>query len=129
MESENSSTSSNEDLVPRVRLDQVYRERNNLAILAAIFMGAYLEGVKQVIAPSEFVGWSVDPEAESGFETVVYLTPSTERQISFHMSPREAALARALLVPFTGEWDGTYRGRDEDVYRWLQVVRLEHMNG
>ena len=118
--------------VPRERLDQVYRERNNLAILAAIFMGAYFETTRGKAMPSELVGWSIDPKAPDGFETVVYLTPSTrggergsKRQISFHMSPREATLARAMLLPFSGEWDGSFRGRDEDVFQWLQAIRLE----
>jgi hypothetical protein len=114
--------------VQRAQLDQVYRERNNLAILAAVFMGAYFEMTRGKTVPSEYVGWSIDPNASDGYETVVYLTPSIrggERQISFHMSPREAALARALLMPFTGEWDGTFRGHEEDVFQWLQATRLE----
>ncbi|RQH06605.1 hypothetical protein [Paraburkholderia dinghuensis] len=114
--------------VLREQLDRVYGERNNLAILAAIFMGAYLEGVKHVRNTVAFVGWGVDPEAATGFETVVYLTPYTGRQISFHVSPREAPLARTLLQPFAGEWDGTFRGREEDVFQWLQVIRLEAGN-
>jgi hypothetical protein len=120
--------SGGEANVPRARLDQVYGERNNLAILAAVFMGGYLEGVRRVRNASEFVGWGVDPEAPEGFHTVVYMTPSVDRQISFHLSPREGELARALLQPFTGVWDGTFRGREEDVFRWLQVVRLGPAN-
>lgn len=118
--------------VPRSRLDQVYRERNNLAILAALFIGAYIELTRGVAVPSEYVGWGIDPKAPEGYETVVYLTPSVKgkaRQISFHLSPREAQLARAMLYPFTGEWDGTFRGRDEDVFQWMQATRLEIVSG
>lgn len=95
----------NEKLKARVKelegkLNTAYSERNYAAILAA----KALEGEGCVS------GWYVDPGHIDWAEDwkIVVMLGTPQGQVSWHMSPHEADLAKAHLTQIPPNWDGTF---------------------
>lgn len=102
------------------KLNEVYRQRNSLAIAfcrAAILLGWPAgKGIDGEGHPDERAGWS----------WVVYVdTP--KGQISWHISPDSAHLLVDLPM-YAGKWDGTYNGRDNNWPDALLPNTAEHIN-
>lgn len=90
-------------------LNRAYAERNRLAIGMAL----------AVLEAGGKAGFALDPSwQEKGWEiewaTVVYIELPSGLQLSYHMSPEQAAQAQAVLPKYYGEWDGLYTGRSAD---------------
>ncbi|KGP00334.1 hypothetical protein JT27_18590 [Alcaligenes faecalis] len=81
-------------------IDRVYSERNELAVALA----------HTALAAGWRAGRGVDPKGTDGWGTVVYVDLPNGTQVSWHMAPADANLAKRL-PPYDKEWDGTFLGR------------------
>lgn len=75
------------------QLNEVYADRNQVAMLAAAF--ALSLGLP--------AGWAVDPK-EPSFPVLIVSLPHGHGQISFHVPEQEAT--QFDIGPYPGEWDG-----------------------
>jgi hypothetical protein len=95
--------------------DQIYNERNTLAIALA----------RTMIALGYKAGYALDTEKiaagwDESWATVVYIDLPDGAQISYHMNTDTAESARTLPA-YEGAWDGKFTGRE--VPRWLNHMR------
>jgi len=92
------------------RLDAVYHERNQLAIALA-----RLVLVHDDLKFSDLAGYGFDPATG---RAVVYVTLPSGAQVSWHMSDRITrdwqVNGCTSLPTFSGDWDGTFIGREEN---------------
>jgi hypothetical protein len=91
-------------------IDEVYKERNQLAIALA----------KMALELGLKTGHGIDESQEpnSKWKHVVYIQFPNGKQVSWHMSPNEVELLN-MLPEFDGKWDETFLGREPE---WIKKV-------
>ncbi|MNO50337.1 hypothetical protein D3C76_407090 [compost metagenome] len=94
------------------QLNELYRQRNNLAIAFC----------KAALAAGWRAGRGIDTSKPDGDEwaNVIYVVLPGDTQVSWHIAPSEVHLLENI-PEFDGKWDGTFIARDKN---WSNLIRI-----